>query len=372
MSSLYRVDVSVLRRSPASSGPDCFERFSTAGFFDRLRRSFPHDPPSRVALDFVFLVLLTGNDYLPCLDKYASHRPRLVWLCVKALRSDARRVHAHVACRAKIQNLWRTYRALKGADPQDDDAGPPSRAGQYLYDPSSRKIDPAFFATFLLANSSLFPYASSKPVPVDSTSDDDEEEENESVSEYATKEKPPVARQDEETDASTAPRALSLPSAEMYLYGLEWNMRMYLDFRYVGQLPFSAFLFVIFGLLTSPLARRCPNYDYFYPSWDAPSPRALVERLQRLARRNVRASESARTRLQQPSATAKAPPDHWPADPLPLLPYQFCLALMPPWVHGHLIALHRAGGPRALSHPLVLHIRARSTFPRPCSGTVKW
>lgn len=160
------------------------------------------------------------------------------------------RVNAHVACRAKIQNLWRTYRALKGADPQDDD-GPPALAGQYLYDPSSRKIDPAFCATFLLANSSLFPYASSKPVPVDSTSDDDEEEENESVSECATKEKPPVARRDEETDASTAPRALSLPSAEMYLYGLEWNMRMYLDFRYVGQLPFSAFLFVIFGLLTS-------------------------------------------------------------------------------------------------------------------------
>lgn len=276
MSTLYRVDVSVLRRSSASSGPDCFERFSTAGFFDRLRRSFPHDPPGRVALDFVFLVLLTGNDYLPCLDK------------------------------AKIQNLWRTYRALKGADPQDDDAGPPARAGQYLYDPSSRKIDPAFCATFLLANSSLFPYASSKPVPVDSTSDDDEEEENESVSECATKEKPPVARRGEETDASTAPRALSLPSAEMYLYGLEWNMRMYLDFR-------------------------CPNYDYFYPSWDAPSPRALVERLQRLARRNVRTSESALTRLQQPSATAKAPPDHWPADPLPLLPYHFCLALMPPW-----------------------------------------
>lgn len=71
MSSLYRVDVSILRRSPASSGPDSFERFSTAGFFDRLRRSFPHDPPGRVALDFVFLVLLTGNDYLPCLDKCA-------------------------------------------------------------------------------------------------------------------------------------------------------------------------------------------------------------------------------------------------------------------------------------------------------------
>lgn len=75
MSSLYRVDVSVLRRSSASSGPDCFERFSTAGFFDRLRRSFPHDPPGRVALDFVFLVLLTGNDYLPCLDKYAPIAP---------------------------------------------------------------------------------------------------------------------------------------------------------------------------------------------------------------------------------------------------------------------------------------------------------
>lgn len=251
-----------------------------------------------------------------------------------------------MVCRAKIQNLWRTYRALKGADPQDDDAGPPARAGQYLYDPSSRRIDPAFFATFLLANSSLFPYASSKPVPVDSTSD--EEEENENVSEYVTKEKTPVVRGDEEPDASTAPRALSLPSAEMYLYGLEWNMRMYLDFRYFVSLCVSS------SVCSPPLACRCPNYDYFYPSWDAPSPRALVERLQRSARKNARASESARTRLQQPSATAKASPDHWPADPLPLLPYQFCLALMPPWVHGRLISLHRARGTRALPHPLVL------------------
>jgi 5'-3' exonuclease len=69
MASMHRVDISVVSSSHLASRDD-FERFSTAACFDRLRRSFPHDPPDRVAVDFVFLILLTGNDYLPCLDKY--------------------------------------------------------------------------------------------------------------------------------------------------------------------------------------------------------------------------------------------------------------------------------------------------------------
>lgn len=72
---MHHVDISILRRnkfdcSSVLDEGDTFTRFSTDAFFDRLRRSFIHDPPERIAIDFVFLALLTGNDYLPHLHKY--------------------------------------------------------------------------------------------------------------------------------------------------------------------------------------------------------------------------------------------------------------------------------------------------------------
>jgi len=69
MASVRNLDVTIVRRS-GNSNKDSFTRFSTAAFFVRLRRSFPRDPPERIAVDFVFLSLLTGNDYLPRIHEY--------------------------------------------------------------------------------------------------------------------------------------------------------------------------------------------------------------------------------------------------------------------------------------------------------------
>jgi hypothetical protein len=132
-----------------------------------------------------------------------------------------------------LENLWRAYRTLKGADPQDNVTEPPEHAGRYLFDPSTRSIDISFFVMFLLRNPSLFPYSSSRPPPSPELSSEDDEPESagERGSKSAPNEEPLVPRGDEEI-AAPAPRELTRPSAEDYLHGLKWAMNMYLDFRY--------------------------------------------------------------------------------------------------------------------------------------------
>jgi len=81
MASTHPVDVSIIKRDRCKSDyessfileRESFTRFSTEAFFARVRRAFSLDPPERIAVDFVFLVLLTGNDYLPLLHQYVLH-----------------------------------------------------------------------------------------------------------------------------------------------------------------------------------------------------------------------------------------------------------------------------------------------------------